>query len=257
MSSKGIVMLASPSPSNAIIFNHLAPRFEMLRVIVERRLSRFAVFRKRVKKFGALSALGQAAFRSLIYPVLELTSRKRVRQIAAKHNLRSTAIPENVITRVESANSADTIALLKQLNPAVVIVNGTRILSIEVLEAISAKFINLHAGITPHYRGVHGAYWALVEGRSDLCGVTVHEIDIGIDTGPVLAQAAIHPTFDDNFVTYQMLQLAACLPLLDSVLPNLLEDLELAPLTSTEPSKLWSHPTAGEYIRNRIRRGVK
>jgi len=257
MSSKGIVILASPSPFNEIIFNHLSPRFEIERVIVERRLSRFSVFRKRVKKFGALSALGQATFRSLIYPLLELTSRKRMRQIAAEHNLRSTTIPENVITRVESANSADTIALLKQLNPAVVIVNGTRILSIEVLEAVSAKFINLHAGITPRYRGVHGAYWALVEGRRDLCGVTVHEIDVGIDTGPVLAQAAIQPTAADNFVIYQMLQLAACLPLLDSVLPNLLEGRELAPLTSIESSKLWSHPTAGEYLRNRLLRGVK
>ena len=168
-----------------------------------------------------------------------------------------TAIPEGLVARVDSANSPETIALLKEMAPAVVIVNGTRMLSPEVLDAVHSRFINLHAGITPRYRGVHGAYWALAEGRSDLCGVTVHEIDAGIDTGPALAQAAIHPRTSDNFATYQMLQLAASLPLLDSVLPSLMENAEITPLTSNEPSNLWSHPTAGQYVRNRMLRGVK
>ena len=64
------------------------------------------------------------------------------------------------------------------------------------------------AGITPLYRGVHGAYWALAEGRRDLCGVTVHRVDAGIDTGEVLAQVLIDPTPQDNFVTYPWLQVA-------------------------------------------------
>jgi methionyl-tRNA formyltransferase len=255
--TKTLVILASPGVSNAIIFNHLSPRFEIARVIIEHRLSRFSVFARRCKRLGVNSALGQAVFRVAIAPALEIASRGRTRRIAAEHELNSAPIPAELVKNVDSANSAETIALLRELQSTIVIVNGTRILSCDVLQCTSAKFINLHAGITPRYRGVHGAYWALVEGRSDLCGVTLHQLDEGIDTGPVLAQATIRPTKADNFATYPMLQLAASLPLLDAVLPKLLEGRQLAPVSSTEPSRLWTHPTASEYISNRLMRGVK
>ena len=44
------------------------------------------------------------------------------------------------------------------------VVNGTRILSRRMLESIDAVFLNMHVGITPKYRGVHGGYWALANG---------------------------------------------------------------------------------------------
>ena len=118
--------------------------------------------------------------------------------------------------RVESANSPGTIELLRELQPDVVVVAGTRILSKALLISVPATFINWHAGITPLYRGVHGGYWSLVEERADECGVTVHLVDAGIDTGGGLAQARIRPTLRDNFVTYPYLQLGAALPLLAS-----------------------------------------
>lgn len=257
MNSKTIVILASPGISNAIIFNHLAPRFEISRVMLERRLSRFTVFARRRRRLGIASALGQATFRVAIAPLLEVASRRRIRQIVAEHGLNTTSIPTDRVTSVESANAPEAMVLLRELQPAVVIVNGTRILSREVLQCVPAKFVNLHAGVTPRYRGVHGAYWALVEGRKDLCGISLHQLDEGIDTGPVLAQATIEPAAQDNFATYPMLQTAAYLPLLDSVMSNLLEGKLPPTLASTELSKLWTHPTAAEYLRARVIRGVK
>ena len=41
----------------------------------------------------------------------------------------------------------------------------------------------MHAGITPQYRGVHGGYWAVVNNDPEHCGVTIHFVDKGIDTG--------------------------------------------------------------------------
>src|SRR5206468_1975891 len=70
---------------------------------------------------------------------------------------------------------------------------------------------------------VHGAYWALAENDATHCGVTVHLVDAGIDTGGILAQSQITPTARDNFATYGMLQTAIGLRLLrDVVLPRLL-----------------------------------
>mgnify|MGYP003330073050 CR=1 FL=1 len=51
--------------------------------------------------------------------------------------------------------------------PDVIIVNGTSILSQSVLDSCNALFLNTHCGITPKYRGVHGAYWALVNNDNE------------------------------------------------------------------------------------------
>src|SRR5438093_9923670 len=53
-----------------------------------------------------------------------------------------------------------------------VVVNGTRIISEAVLTASDAVFINMHAGITPKYRGVHGGYWALYNGDGEAASST-------------------------------------------------------------------------------------
>src|SRR5690606_24425483 len=94
---------------------------------------------------------------------------------------------------VPSVNATQCIDLVQKIEPDIVVVNGTRIISKKVLDAVPVSFINTHVGITPKYRGVHGAYWALACGDTDNCGVTVHLVDKGIDTGGILKQAVIAP----------------------------------------------------------------
>ena len=107
------------------------------------------------------------------------------------------------------------------------------------------------------YRGVHGGYWSLVEGKPETCGVTVHLVDPGIDTGNILGQALISPQEKDNFVTYPALQLAAGLPLMFRAVMNGLEDkVEVQPYPDGK-SGLWSHPAAWEYLFYRLFKGVK
>jgi methionyl-tRNA formyltransferase len=118
---------------------------------------------------------------------------------------------------------------------------------------VGAPFINLHAGITPLYRGVHGGYWALAEGRPELAGTTVHLVDDGIDTGAVLAQACFRAGPADSFATYPYLHLAAGLPhLLDAVAAALRGALRPQPHPAL-PSRLRTHPTFWQYARMRLR----
>ena len=60
------------------------------------------------------------------------------------------------------------------------------------------RIINFHPGRLPHYRGVRPVNWAL-HNREHLHGVTIHTIDTGVDTGPVLAEAlfSIWPDTDE------------------------------------------------------------
>ncbi|HEX8349388.1 MAG TPA: formyl transferase, partial [Hymenobacter sp.] len=117
-------------------------------------------------------------------------------------------------------------------------------------------FLNTHAGITPLYRGVHGGYWALANNDAAHCGVSVHLVDAGIDTGGIIAQALIRPEPEDNFSTYPLLQVIAGMPLLkEAVRAALAGTIQLRPAPEGT-SRLWSHPTLAEYKANRRRSGV-
>lgn len=246
-------MLAAPGDSTNIVYHALRPD----RVIIEKPVSSWQLFRRRIKKLGWKTAIGQVAFRLLIVPWLAFSSRRRIDSIVDQHQLSLAPIPETEIIHANSVNDDATIRALADVKPDVVLVNGTRIIAERVLKSSKATFLNTHAGITPLYRGVHGGYWALAGGDLENCGVTVHVVDPGIDTGSIVAQARIQPTPQDNFATYPYLQLAAAVPLLKKAVAAAADgslELQSAP---PGKSKLWTHPTIAEYLRARIASGVK
>ena len=102
---------------------------------------------------------------------------------------------------VSSINDPSVIEELKAANPDLVVVLGTEIIRDPVLAA-APRFVNLHAGITPLYRGSHGQFWAVMNDDLEQVGVTLHVVDRGIDTGPILGQARFDFNSDrDNFLT--------------------------------------------------------
>jgi methionyl-tRNA formyltransferase len=241
-----------------MIWHALHARWPDVPVVLEDSPSRMRLLRRRVRRLGVPTVAGQLAFRAAVVPALAAASSRRRRNIVRTHRLDDSPFGGEVI-RVRSANDAEAQAHLRRLDPAVVVVNGTRILSEATLRAGEAPFINTHAGITPSYRGVHGGYWALVDGRPDLVGTTVHVVDTGIDTGPVLAQATFRPTPEDSFATYPVLHTAHGIPiLLEAVAAALDGRLRPRPsLAAANGSRLRSHPTAWGYVWNRVTRGVR
>jgi methionyl-tRNA formyltransferase len=212
-----------------------------------------------VKKLGLPAVAGQLLFQAGAVPALRRASRSRARQIVERGGLGTEPMEPRHVRRVTSANSDEAQALLRELRPSVVIVNGTRILSKKLLSSVDAPFINMHAGITPRYRGVHGGYWALAEGLPRECGVTVHLVDAGVDTGAILGQARIDPTPADNFATYPLLQFCAGLPILKQAVRQVLESGSPGkrPSTAGGESRQWYHPTIWEYLKHRVVHGVK
>ena len=251
-----VVLLAGPGDSTLFVYNALRREFAVS-VILEQRVPRSKFLWRRVKRLGIGTALGQVLFRTIVVPALRLSSRSQLREIQRQFSLDRTPMPGDAVIHVHSANSDEAVSALRKLEPTVVVVNGTRILSPNVLRAVPCKFLNIHTGITPLYRGVHGAYWALVQRRPEHCGVTVHMVDAGIDTGAIIAQASIERGPRDNFVTYPYLQVGAAIPLLiDAVRAAQRGELQ-AQAAAGGDSRLWTHPTVAEYIRNRVQLGVR
>ena len=255
--SHSVVLLAGRGKSTAIVYHALRREFPALAVIQERRPPRLVLLRRRAQRLGWAKVAGQVMFRGIMMPSLDMLSRRRIAAILESAGLTRAPLPPRAVLRVPSVNSPDCLAALRRLSPSVVVVNGTRFLKDEVLRCVPACFLNMHAGITPLYRGVHGAYWALAQNDRPHCGVTVHQVDTGIDTGGIVAQATIVPTAADNFATYPYLQLASGIPLLlDAVRAALDGRLRTLPAPSGE-SHLWYHPTLGEYLHHRLAQGVK
>lgn len=258
MTERGrVVMIAGEGESTRLVFNGLQRAVGVHKIIIEGPVDRRQFLRRRVEKLGLKTVAGQMLFKAMVAKPLELRGRARIRELKRQLDLDDREIPERDCIRVSSINAPEAIEHLQALAPAVVVVNGTRIIAKKVLEAIRAPFINMHAGITPLYRGVHGGYWALARGDRGHCGVTVHIVDAGIDTGQILGQALIDPTPEDTFATYPVLQTAAGLPLLvDAVKAALAGTLERKPAPDGA-SRLWSHPTLGQYLKARLQNGTR
>lgn len=240
-----IILLCSDCPTAPVFYNAFP---EITTVVMEPPQSKKALIRGRIRRLGLPRVLGQLAFQALVPPLLRRFSAKRVKQIQQAFGLDDSPIPAERIRRVASVNSADCRDLLASLAPDLVLVHGTRIISEATLASVECPWANIHAGITPAYRGTHGAYWALHRGDHENCGVTLHLVDRGIDTGRILAQARVFPRPADNFTTYPWLQLAEGLKLLRQALESW---PETRPSQGT--SALYHHPTLGQYLSGALR----
>lgn len=257
--SNRIALLATQGYSTAAILRALATELPEARIFVfhENKQSRGQLVRRRVKKLGLLRVLGQLAFLGSLQPVLARAARRRKQVLRSQIEAAYPVVPNVEVLRVDSVNNAATRSALRELEPDVVVVSGTRIISTATLRSVTAPFINMHAGITPAYRGAHGGYWALAEGRRDLVGTTIHFVDAGIDTGDNIEQVYFTPTSADNFATYPLLHLQAGLPaLVRAVRASLAGELATQPPRNLS-SMLRYHPTLWTYVWCRMKQGVR
>jgi phosphoribosylglycinamide formyltransferase 1 len=78
----------------------------------------------------------------------------------------------------------------------VVLAGFMRIVTPVLLDAFPHRVINIHPSLLPAFPGVDGQAQAWARGVK-LAGCTVHFVDSGTDTGPIIAQAAV-PVFDED-----------------------------------------------------------
>ena len=71
-----------------------------------------------------------------------------------------------------------------------------RVLTPTFLGAFPGRVLNIHPALLPAFPGTHGPRQALEHGAVQ-AGATVHLVDAGIDTGPILAQGSV-PVLDED-----------------------------------------------------------
>ena len=93
-----------------------------------------------------------------------------------------------VLIARKEINSDAVYADLNDLDPDLLICYGTSIIREPLLSRFAGRFINVHLGLSPYYRGAGTNFWALVDGKPEAVGVTFMHIDAGIDTGEIIHQ---------------------------------------------------------------------
>ena len=94
------------------------------------------------------------------------------------------------VARVPTLNGEAARAELRRLEPDLAISLDNALISEATFSIPRRGTVNVHHGAVPEYRGGPPVFWELADGR-DRVGFTVHRIDAGIDTGPVLAEGEV------------------------------------------------------------------
>ena len=87
-------------------------------------------------------------------------------------------------------NDAGIIERIREINPDCIAVFGTGLIKEELL-GMDIKFINIHLGLSPWYRGTGGSFWPFYHNEPEYVGVTVFYLDLGIDSGPIIHQSLV------------------------------------------------------------------
>ncbi|MGR3311670.1 MAG: methionyl-tRNA formyltransferase [Candidatus Brocadiales bacterium] len=110
-----------------------------------------------------------------------------VKVVAGEHGLR--------VIQSENVNHPETILLLKELCPDIIVVvaYGQK-LSQQILSIPKYKCINIHASLLPKYRGAAPVNWVIINGE-EATGISVMLMEERMDTGDIIAQRSlqIHP----------------------------------------------------------------
>jgi phosphoribosylglycinamide formyltransferase-1 len=114
---------------------------------------------------------------------------------------RTAGIPAVVVDhrRFESREVYDrtVVAALREAGVELVVLAGfMRLISEAFLEAFPGRIMNIHPALLPAFPGLHVQRKALEYGAR-FAGCTVHFVDGGVDTGPIIIQAVV-PVLDDD-----------------------------------------------------------
>ncbi len=122
-------------------------------------------------------------------------------EIAKKHNVPGIVVDDNGFSKKSWEYDRKTIAALKSYGVPpgeglIALAGYMRILSPEFVAMYERRILNIHPALLPAFPGLDAQKQALEHGAK-ITGCTVHFVDKGVDTGPIILQAPV-PVRDDD-----------------------------------------------------------
>ena len=140
----------------------------------------------------------------------------------------------------DKAQRAAFEAEIAALAPALgVVFSYSRILWPDLIARFPLGIINLHTGPLPTYRGANVLQWAIINGETT-SAATLHYLDHGIDTGPVIAARTVPILWEDSALQLRDRLVQAGSSLLAEWLPQTLR--HRVPATPQDDAQAHSWP---------------
>ncbi|MFJ4132560.1 diaminobutyrate--2-oxoglutarate transaminase [Pseudomonas cyclaminis] len=140
-----------------------------------------------IEELSELGALGTQEQNELLLQLSSYVPCESVENVCKRDN-----IPYFLVRNI---NDNDCLEHIQRNGTALILLGDSRIIRPHLIHALKIGIINVHPGLLPEERGNNPYVWAVLEGIQQ--GVTVHFIDEGIDTGPVLSREILVDTPKD------------------------------------------------------------
>lgn len=85
-------------------------------------------------------------------------------------------------------NNINHVEDIQNHNPDILVAYGCSIIREPLLSMFSGRFLNVHLGLSPYYRGSGTNFWPLVDERPEFVGATFMHINEGVDSGEIIHQ---------------------------------------------------------------------
>ncbi|HEY3346467.1 MAG TPA: phosphoribosylglycinamide formyltransferase [Nitrospirota bacterium] len=116
---------------------------------------------------------------------------------AKKHGIAAEFVDPKPFRRREDYDLALMQILRKNQVDLVLLAGYMRIVGVPLVEAFEDRMLNIHPALLPSFPGLHVQKKA-VEHGARFSGCTVHFVDSGMDTGPIIIQAVVPVLPDDT-----------------------------------------------------------
>jgi len=106
--------------------------------------------------------------------------------------------PGRFRTKLEPEIEQELVQILRDADVDLVVLAGfMRVLKQVMLDAFAGRIINIHPSLLPKFPGLE-AWTQALNAQETVTGCTVHYVDAGVDTGPILAQRTVPILPDDT-----------------------------------------------------------
>jgi len=251
---RSVLICHHDEPLNRFALARWLASFTDLRAIIvisepPGRLSRR--IRREIERVGIWRFLDVLAFR--LFYKLALAHPDQAWTEATLQSLvkRYTEVPATCrILETESPNSAETIQLVTEVQPDLILARCKTILKERVFGVAKKGTFVMHPGICPEYRNAHGCFWALANRDLDKVGMTLLQIDKGVDTGPIYGYYSCD--FDEARESHIVIQSRVVFDNLDALRAKIEEIMSGRALRidiSGRLSRAWGQPWLTSYMR--------
>ena len=147
---------------------------------------------------GTLEAL-VAAGHEVVLAVTQPDKPQGRKQILVAPPVKQTAERLGIpVYQPKRVREPEALAVLRGYEPELIVVAAFgQILPKELLDLPTYGCINVHASLLPKYRGAAPIQWAILNGDA-VTGVTIMRMDVGLDTGDMIAKAKVEIAPDDT-----------------------------------------------------------